>query len=162
MIEAGGEEGDWGHLEYADYLLRSGRGQEANEHFVQLMVGARHEGDPWHLTAELLEERGDQEAALLWFSAAVSHLSADNSEESMRAQLVRAGRRRLRWVMGIPLDDDDLLAQIGVREMDDKWFDLLRLMGEPEVIGGRLQFWYREDFEYALDVVAGSDRRYQC
>jgi tetratricopeptide (TPR) repeat protein len=167
MIEAGGEEGDWGHLEYADYLLRFGRGQDANEHFARLMVGQRHEGEPWRLTAELLEERGDREAALLWFSAGGRHLSADNSEESRRAQLLRAGRRRLRWVMGIPLDDDDLLAEIGVREMDDKWFDLLRLMGEPEVIEGRLQFWDRDDFEYALTlwpaqiVATNADEYYQ-
>ncbi|GAA1576669.1 hypothetical protein GCM10009789_32650 [Kribbella sancticallisti] len=149
MIRAGGEEGDWGFLEYADHLLGIGKGEEATAHLVSLMLGRRFSGEPWRLAAELLEERGDLETALLFFSAAVSHLPRARSGEPPWARQVRAGRRRLRWAMGIPLDDNDLLGDIGVSESDDKWFDLLRLMGEPEVVEGRLHFWPRGDFEYA-------------
>jgi tetratricopeptide (TPR) repeat protein len=151
LIEAGGEESDWGHLEYADYLLRRGKEQEAHEHLVALMVGRRVCGEPWRLTAELLEERGDPDTALFWYSAAASQISPEPSAsgEPLWARQMRAGRRRLKWAIGIPFDDDDLRAELGVREADDKWFDLLRLMGDPEVVEGRLAFWARGDFVHA-------------
>jgi hypothetical protein len=150
MIAAGGEEGDWGHLKYANYLLECDQGEAANRHLVELMVGRRVEGEPWRLAAELFEERGELDLALLWYTAGVGHLPQNVDEESRAAQRLRVGRRRLRWAMGVPLDEDDLDAKIGVRESHDKWFDLLTWMGAPEVVDGRLHFWKRDDIEYAL------------
>jgi tetratricopeptide (TPR) repeat protein len=156
MIEAGGEEGDWGHFEYAAYFQRTGQEQEANEHFLELMLGQRVEGEVWRRTAVLLEERGDLESALLWYSWSASHHHRFGSGESAAVQHVRAARRRLRWTMRIPLDEIDLEAEIGAAELKDKWFDLLGMMGEPVVVEGRLQFWNRDDIEYAMALWPGT------
>lgn len=152
MIEVGGEEGDWGHVEYADYLLGCGQSEAANKHFVEVMVGRRVEGEPWRLAAELFEDRGELDLALLWYTVGVGHLPQNVDDESRSARRLRVGRRRLRWALGIRLEEDDLDARISAAESNDKWFDLLSLMGEPEVIDGRLHFWKRDDIDYALRV----------
>ncbi|WP_198675865.1 SEC-C metal-binding domain-containing protein [Kribbella monticola] len=149
LVRAGGEEGDWGHLEYADYLLRLGQEEEAVTELAALMAGRRVAGLPWLLAAELLEDRGMLEEALFWYSAGAGCQPAGLAAAVQLRQL-REGRRRLRWALEIPLDDDDLLAEMSRGELDDKVFDLLDLLAYPQVRDGRLQFWDRAEVEEGL------------
>lgn len=153
LISEGGNAADWGHVEYADYLYRRDEDDKARAELAQLMGGRRVFGAPWSLAAELLEERGDLEASLFFFSGAVGCLTAEQlstGDGPPWAQQLMAGRRRVRWALKIPLDDTDLLAEIGPAEMDDKSVDLPDLLATPRVVDGRLHFWARDQFKHAL------------
>ncbi|MEU4395998.1 SEC-C metal-binding domain-containing protein [Kribbella sp. NPDC023855] len=155
MARAGGEEGDWGHFKYAEHLLRSGQEEEARAELVCLMVARRVSGLPWRLTAELLEDHDDLEAALFWYSAAVASLSATeraDPDAPAWARDVMNGRRRLRWATGIPLDEDDLLAQIGNTEAEEKVRALNEFVSLPQLVDGRMQFWTRSDLDELRQV----------
>jgi hypothetical protein len=150
LISAGGLEADYGRVEYAAYLFDQGQDDEAVAELTQVMAGRRVFSDPWRHAAEVLEERGDLVAALIWYCAATACLTAEELAIPYGppwAEELRAGRRRVKWRLGIPLDDGDLLAEISEAEADEKWSDLLELIGEPEVIEGRLHFWARTEFE---------------
>jgi hypothetical protein len=152
LMSEGGLDADYARAAYAAYLFDQGRDDKALTELAAVMAERRVFSGPWRLAAEMLEERGDLVAALVWYCAATRCLTAE--QLAIRhgppwAEELRAGQRRLKWMLGIPLDDADLLAEIGDAEAGDKWFDLLELMGEPEVIEGRLHFWVRAEFEHA-------------
>ena len=147
LIKAGGEAGDWARLAYVDYLFESEQDDAARTELASLLAGWRVLEAPWRRTAELLEERGELECALYWYSAAVGGLSRVATGDQPRwANHLRAGRRRLRWALEIPLDDEDLRAATSEDEEEDKQGMVTRLLVEPEVIDGRLQFWTRDNF----------------
>jgi len=152
MISEGGNAADWGHLEYADYLYRCEQEGQARAELAELMVGRRVLGAPWSLAAELLEELGDLEASLFFFSNAVEYLTTEQlgTDAPLWARQLTAGRRRVRWALEIPLDDKDLRADIGVDELEDKCIDLPGRLASPRVVDGRLHFWARGQFEHAL------------
>jgi tetratricopeptide (TPR) repeat protein len=156
LIRAGGDEGDWGHLDYADYLLRLEDEDGALRELTALMVGRRVAGLPWLLTAELLEDHGRLEEALFWYSAGAGCLSPEELPSPggpIRSRKLREGRRRLRWKLGIPLDDSDLVVAMGKGELDDKIFGFLDLLARPQLEEGRLQHWDRGDIEEAFQAV---------
>ncbi|WP_344116632.1 SEC-C domain-containing protein [Kribbella alba] len=151
LIAGGGSDADWGHIEYADYLFREGKEDEARAELAAVMAGGRVFGMPWRLTAELLEELGFLADALVWYSAATRRLTAEELAIPLGppwAREIRAGQRRVKWRMGMRLDDTDLLVEIGDFEADEKLLHVLSLLQRPEVIHGRLQFWARTEFEY--------------
>lgn len=150
MIRAGGKEGDLGHLEYAKHLLESGQQKEAHAELVELLLGRRLSSVPSRLTAALLEDHDSLEEALSWYSAAADSLSAAERADPGRstwAEDVMIGRRRLRWAMGIPLDDDDLQAQMCTAEAEDKIAALGDLVSRPQMVDGTLQFWPRSELK---------------
>lgn len=151
MIDEGGNSADWGRLEYADYLYRQDEDGKAQAELAGLIGGQRMLGAPWSLAAELLEERGDLEAAHFFFCTAVNALTAEqlSAGASLWARQLTAGRRRLKWALEIPLDDQDLVAEIGLVELEDKSIDLPYHLGNPRVIGGRLHFWARDQLGHA-------------
>jgi hypothetical protein len=151
MISKGGNYADWGRLEYADYLYRRDEDEKAQTELLGLMGGRRVLGAPWSLAGELLEERGDLEAALFFLSAAVNALTAEqlSAGAPLWARLITAGQRRVKWALEIPLDDQDLVAEAGLVELEDKSIDLPYLLGNPRVIGGRLHFWARDQLGHA-------------
>ncbi|MFI5706227.1 SEC-C metal-binding domain-containing protein [Kribbella sp. NPDC051620] len=167
LISEGGEASDWGHLEYADYLLRTEQEDEAHAELAALMTDRQTPGLPWLLAAELLEDRGQLEEALRWYSAAVAALPAvdrtpigDLTVKERLAKVladdwvtdVRAGRRRTRWEMGIPLNESDLLARMGYAEAEEKVLGLSQLLSSPHVIDGKFQFRSRADFDSLREV----------
>jgi tetratricopeptide (TPR) repeat protein len=175
LINEGGEAGDWGHLEFADYLLRTEQEDEAHAELAALMADRQTPGVPWLLAAELLEERGQLEEALLWYSAAVAALPAVSQaplgELTFKERLanaladdwvtdVRAGRRRTRWATGVPLNESDLLAPMSYTEAVEKVLGLSRLLSSPHVIDGKFQFRSRADFDNLREVqpsISGDD-----
>lgn len=152
LIHGGGEEGDWGRIEYIDYLLRSDQRDAARDQLVALILGGRVFGEPWRLAAELLEEGGTLELAFFMYSTAVGCLPTaelNRPKGPFWAREVRSGQRRLKWRMGIPLDDTDLLAEMGEAEAEDKGSALLELLSQPQVVDSRLQFLARSELETA-------------
>ena len=116
------------------------------------MFGGRFFGEPWRLAAELLEENGLPEVALYMFSLAVKRLPTQELRTTTGpswARAVRAGQRRLKWRIGIPLDDTDLLAEMDDEETKAKGLAVLELLNKPEVIEGRLQSLARSELETA-------------
>jgi hypothetical protein len=162
LISEGGEAGDWGHLEFADYLLRTKQEDEGCAELAAMMTDRQIPGLPWLLAAELLEERGQLRDALRWYATTASALPADDrapqGELTIKERLanvvaddwvtkVRAGLRRTKWAMGIPLDDSDLRARPGADEFEEKFSGLNHLLNWPQVIDGKFQFRSRLDFD---------------
>ncbi|WP_433006038.1 SEC-C domain-containing protein [Kribbella sp. CA-294648] len=173
LISEGGEAADWGHLEFADYFLSSEQERGARTELVTLVVGRRATGVQWLSTAELLEDRGQLEEALVWYSAAAGALPAvepaalDEPPIGGMAHQVddwteelRAGRRRVRWGLGIPLDERDLLAPLGQAEAEEKVRGLSRLLSYPQVIDGRLQLRSRRDLDRLRRLDPGIPARF--
>ncbi|GAA0932029.1 hypothetical protein GCM10009554_16290 [Kribbella koreensis] len=151
MIAEGGNFADWGRLEYADYLFRRDEDEKAQAELVGLTGGRRVLGAPWSLAGELLEERGELQAALFFFSTAVSALTAEQRSAGapLWARQLTASLRRVKWALEIRLDDQDLVAEAGPVELEDKSIDLPYLLGNPRVISGRLHFWARDQLGHA-------------
>jgi tetratricopeptide (TPR) repeat protein len=150
LIREGGEDAGFAHVAYAEHLFFLGHDDEALNELEAVIAEGRIFSFPWQLTAEMLEERGDLANALLLYRTATSCLTSE--ELSIRngpswAREVRAGQRRVKWRMGIPLDEADLLAEMGEDESEDKEGDVLELLAAPEVVEGRLQFWARSEFD---------------
>ena len=172
LISEGGEAGDWGHLEFTDYLLSSEQDGEARADLVTTMVGRRATGLLWLSTAELLEDRGQLEEALLWYSAAVGALPAveppadgeppigGRAQKIDWAKGLRGGRRRVRWALGIPLNEEDQFAPLGQAEAEEKVQGLSLLLSYPQVIDGRLQFRSRIELDRIRRLDPGIPARF--
>jgi len=149
LISDGGMAGDFAHVSYAEHLFDQGEDDQAWGELAAVMLEGRIFSLPWLSAAELLEERGDLGDALYWYRAATACLTEEElaiPNGPSWARDVRAGQRRLKWRMGIPLDDADLLAEMGEDESEDKAAPLYELLAEPTVIEGRLQCLSRGEF----------------
>jgi hypothetical protein len=154
LISEGGEHGDSAHVEYADYLFGLLKDDEARTELAAVMAEGRIFSTPWLNAAEMLEERGDLAEALVWYTMATDYLTAEDVQGlkgPLWAKRLVAGRRRVKWTMGLPLDDTDLLGQMGDVEAQDKEIALLTFLVGPAVLDGRMQFLPRGEF--------GVDRR---
>ncbi|WP_328326003.1 SEC-C domain-containing protein [Kribbella sp. NBC_00382] len=162
LVSEGGEAADWGHIEIADYLFSKEQEDDARDEMRALISDRAQPGVPWLLAAGLLEDRGQLHEAHFWYCAAAAALPAPErtaagertfSEAWAHATSddwwveVRAGRRRTRWAIGIPLDDDDLLARMGYDEAREKVLGLNQLLNWPQVIDGTFQFRSRLQFD---------------
>src|SRR4051794_7359306 len=97
-------------FDYADYLFGLFKDDEARTELAAVMAEGSVFSTPWLNAAEMLEERGDLAEALVWYT------------------------------MALPLDDTDLLGQMGDVEAQDKELALLTFLVEPAVLDGRMQF----------------------
>ena len=152
LISEGGERGDFAHLRYAAYLFGQYRDDEAWTELVKVADNGRVFSPAWLCAAEMMEALKTPAKALIMFLAATEQLTAEdlNSPTGLpwAAQLV-AGQRRLKWALGSPLDDFDLLGEMSDAEAADKYVRLLDLLGDPKVIEGRIQVWHRTEIEVA-------------
>ncbi|MDX6291552.1 MAG: hypothetical protein QOH50_627 [Kribbellaceae bacterium] len=152
LISEGGRDGDFAHVEYADYLFALFKNDEARTELAAVMAEGRIFSTPWLNAAEMLEERGDLAEALVWYTLATDYLTAEDvhgPKGPLWAKRLVAGRRRVKWTMGLPLDDTDLLGQMGDVEAEDKELALLTFLVEPAVVEGRMQFLPRGEFDVA-------------
>jgi len=152
LISEGGERGDFAHLRYATYLFTQYREDEAWTELVKVADNGRVFSPAWLCAAEMMEALNEPAKALIMFSAATLQLTAEdlNSPTGLpwAAELV-AGQRRVKWALVSPLDDFDLLGEMGDAEAADKYVRLLDLLGDPKVIEGRIQVWHRTEIEVA-------------
>jgi hypothetical protein len=152
LISEGDQDGDSAHVEYADYLFGLFKDDEARTELADVMAEGRIFSTPWLNAAEMLEERGDLAEALVWYTLATDYLTAEDvhgPKGPLWAKRLVAGRRRVKWTMGLPLDDTDLLGQMGDVEAEDKELALLTFLVEPAVVEGRMQFLPRGEFDVA-------------
>jgi tetratricopeptide (TPR) repeat protein len=139
LIEAGGEDAGFARYSLAELCFEQGREAEGWEHLRALEDGAVDAG-PAGLVAELLAERGEDEAALRWFDRAISALSAEQvaaigepgGNPSVQAPLF-FGRQDCRRRLGFPADEWDRIAEQAERNR----LDFVRLVEQAAIASKR-------------------------
>jgi hypothetical protein len=156
-IALGGEDGGAARVALADLLFELDRVDEAAAQLAALRQERPVSVMPYHLAAELVEERGDLPNALIWFTMAATRLTeqemaqVDELGPLSYANNILAGRRRVRRKLGMP--DDKLDALVADRE-GSLFDDLDRLAesvaaGRPEPHEVRILFWPRQELALA-------------
>lgn len=158
LIEVGGEDAGFARYSVAELRFEQGRDAEAWEHLHALEDGAADAG-PAGLVAELLAQRGEDDAALRWFDRAITALSAQEvaaigepgGTPSVQASLF-FGRQDCRRRLGFPPDDWDRVAEQAERNR----LDFVRLLEQTSSAGKRqapgdtsMLVWQREDQQRA-------------
>jgi tetratricopeptide (TPR) repeat protein len=146
VVAVGGVDGAYGRVDLADLYYEQGRDADAVAELDAVRAARLSDPAPLMLAAELLEERGELENALLWFNMAYAR--ADPSADSFEARSILSGRRRVRRALGMPADDlDD-----AVPEVDE---DVLAV----DPLSGRrwVAFWPRPELERARQEWPGMD-----
>lgn len=110
-VSLGGQDGGVARVELADLLFELGRDDEARAQLDALRKNRPNSAMPFHLAAELMEERGAYKEALTWFNFAVARLGSQELEAAHNrmsyAGCVVAGRRGVRRELGLPPDQLD-------------------------------------------------------
>ncbi len=151
LIDEGGTAGDDARVDYADFLFKEGRNDEARSELDAVMASNRIYSFAWRSAAELLERRDELDEALLWYEIAADQLTAEDvSTGSHRIQDLVTGRRRVKWALRLPLDALDLIGAQGEEEETDREAELRDLLRNPVVIAGRIQVWDRSEFDDAV------------
>lgn len=112
-VALGGEDGASARVELADVFFDLGRDEQAQAQLEALHRNRPPSPDPFHMAAELLEERGEHKHALTMFNMAVARLTEIEMEDRhdsgifSYANNIISGRRRVREVLGLPPDELD-------------------------------------------------------
>jgi hypothetical protein len=162
VINAGGKDAGFARYSLAELCFEQGRDAEAWEHLRVLEDEGVRDPVPAGLVAELLAERGADEAALRCFNRAISALGADEiarigepgGTPSVHATLF-FGRRDCRHRLGLPADDWDRVAEVA----DQNRLDFVRLLERaaasdskrPASAGATMLVWQREEQRRAAD-----------
>jgi tetratricopeptide (TPR) repeat protein len=131
VVSLGGEEAGYARYSLANLCFEQGRDAEAWEHLRALEAEAPPDAGPCGLVAELLAERGEDEAALRWFNRAIGALGTDQvaavgepgGPPSLDASLF-FGRQRVRRRLGLPADEWDRVADVAQQNR----LDFVRLL----------------------------------
>lgn len=100
----------------AEMLFDQGRDDDARAALEALRSAEVADSDPFIQAGELLEERGELDAALAWFDLAVARIPAEEMADyratgiSSEADATLHGRRRVRRALGAAVDELDELA----------------------------------------------------
>ena len=155
-IDSGGEDGALARVSLAEVLFDRGRVDEAWAQLDALRRVRVASPAPYHMAAELLEERGAVEQALTWFNIAASRLSdqemADHGAELgalSYANHILAGRQRVRQALGLPADELDDSVQ-SAAERADEVFSAATPSRRPRQ--ARVLFWPRGEFPRAQAI----------
>jgi tetratricopeptide (TPR) repeat protein len=156
VVALGGEESGEARVALAGVLFDLDRVEEAQVQLDALRRERPSSPSPYHLAAELLEERGAHQEALTWFTMAATRLT----EEEMAARdnelgflsyanNVLAGRRRVRQALGMPPDELDE----SVQSFDDHAEDFARALTPPAPPQeARVLFWPRDEVARAHET----------
>ncbi len=155
-IALGGEDGAHARITLAEVLFDCDRSADACAQLEALRRERSPSAAPYHLAAELLEERGDLEQALTWFNIAVSRLTeqemaARDTELGLLsyANNVLAGRRRVRRTLALPADElDDSVS--GLAERADEFVRAAAPPPPPREV--RVLFWLRDEITRAHET----------
>jgi tetratricopeptide (TPR) repeat protein len=142
-----GDDDDQARVGVAACLFAEGRDDEARAELATVMASKHFYGLAWCRAAELLEQLGEQEEALLWYEVATDRLTAEEVSRSRMLRRLATGRRRVKWALRMPLDYIDLLGALGGDEALEREAELRELLRDPVVIDGQLQVWERSEFD---------------
>ncbi|HEX5401629.1 MAG TPA: SEC-C domain-containing protein [Pseudonocardiaceae bacterium] len=154
VIALGWEDGGAARVALADLLFELDRVEEAAAQLAALRRERPASVMPYHLAAELVEDRGDLNEALIWFTMAASRLTEQEMAQVEElgllsyAHSILAGRRRVRRALGMPDDELDALVVDG----DGPFFDDLDRLTESAAAGPRevrILFWPRPEIPRA-------------
>ncbi|ROP37807.1 tetratricopeptide repeat protein [Saccharothrix texasensis] len=153
VVAEGGEEGGEARVALADLLFGLDRVEEARAQLDTLRRERPPSASPYHLAAELLEERGALDESLTWFTMAVSRLTEEELAQrdgefgfAGYANNVLAGRRRVRQALAMPPDELDE----SVESLADRAEDFTRALtprAVPQEV--RVLFWPRDEIAHA-------------
>ncbi|MEV1116736.1 tetratricopeptide repeat protein [Actinosynnema sp. NPDC049800] len=155
-VAEGGEDADEARVALADVLFALDRVEQAEAQLDTLRRERPPSPAPYHLAAELLEERGSLDEALTWYGMALSRLTeeelAQRSGEfgfASYANTVLAGRRRVRQALAMPPDELDE----SVRSMEDHAEEFARaLTPRASPKEARVLFWPRGEISRAHET----------
>lgn len=160
VLSLGGEDAGFARYSLAELSFEQGRDAEAWEHLRALEEeDCPPDAGASGLVAELLEERGEDEAALQWFNRAIGALGADEvavvgepgGTPSLHANLF-FGRQRIRRRLGLPTDEWDRVGHVA----EQNRLDFARLLERaakaskrPTSAGATTLVWQREEQQLA-------------
>ncbi|MCE7006417.1 SEC-C domain-containing protein [Kibdelosporangium philippinense] len=154
-IALGGEDGGNARVELVEVLFDLDQIEQAQAQLDELRHQRPSSPTPYHLAAELLEDRGQHQQALTWFNMAVARLTeqemADRDTEFgflSYANNIVAGRRRVRHALGIPPDELDE----SVQALSEQAEDLARALTPPAPREVRVLFWPRNEIPRAHEA----------
>ncbi|MGH3912715.1 MAG: SEC-C metal-binding domain-containing protein [Pseudonocardiaceae bacterium] len=116
VLTLGGEDAGFALHSLADLCFKQGADSEAWEHLRALEEMAPANTAPAELVGELLEKRGEYEAALRWFDRAIQTVDVQAITKPGAGPSLAAmplfGRQRCRAKLGLPVDELDRVADI--------------------------------------------------
>jgi tetratricopeptide (TPR) repeat protein len=116
VLTLGGKDAEFAHVSLAELYFKQGADSEARESLRALEEMEPASTGPAALVGELLEERGEYEAALHWFDRAVETLDVEAIAKPGAGPSIAAmplfGRQRCRAKLGLPADEVDRAADI--------------------------------------------------
>ena len=116
VLTLGGEDAGFARLSLADICFEQGADSDAWGHLRALEEMEPASLGPAELVGELLERRGEYEAALHWFDRAVEAMDVTALPKPGAGPSLAAmplfGRQRCRAKLGLPVDDLDRAADI--------------------------------------------------
>lgn len=128
VLTLGGEDAGFARYSLADLCFTQGADSDAWEHLRTLEEMEPASTGPAELVGELLEERGEYEAALRWFNRAIEAVDLEAITKPDPGPSLAAmplfGRQRCRAKLGLPIDELDRLADIA-EDNRRKFADLL-------------------------------------
>lgn len=159
VIALGGEDAGFARYSLAELYFEQGREAEAWEQLRALEAEAQNDAGPSGLVAELLAERGEDEAALHWFNRAIAALDADDvaalgtpgALPSIYASLF-FGRQRARRRLGLPVDEWDQVADMAEqnrRNLARMLEQLAEPRTRPKPAADTMLVWQREQYQRA-------------
>lgn len=131
VLELGGERAGYARFELAESCFNRGDEDAARAHLDALeQADPESRSGPAELVAELLEERGEHQAALAWFDRALGHnevsrLLSDPEAVSIGTAMTLFGRQRCRNRLGLPADELDRAADVAERRRQE-WAELMQ------------------------------------
>ena len=138
-IALGGEDGASARVELAEVHFDLGDAEQAHTQLDGLRHQRPSSPTPYHLAAELLEERGELQQALTWFNMAVSRLTEEEMTQRdtkvglfSRAADLLAGRRRALQALGLPSDEWDHSAQAHTEHAEEHLKDISGALEPPD------------------------------
>lgn len=162
VLDLGGDESGFARFELVELCLERGAEDDAWAHLAALEKTESAGSGPAELVAELLDERGDHDAALRWFDravdrAAVDRMLADSKFADVGTMMTLFGRQRCRRNRGLPPDELDRAADAAEDFRQELVANLDRL-GSDEAVPGRspapatdMLVWPRDEIARAAE-----------
>lgn len=118
VLALGDEDADWARYSLASICFTEGKDADAQAHLRVLAHRGAAAAGPAGLVAELLERRGEHEAALGWFDQALGPDAAGIADAVRQRRapslddIALHGRQRCRAKLGLPPDELDRAADV--------------------------------------------------